>query len=146
MNDVFKIRDTKLLENVFMITDVEGDGALDIRELCAIMLFHTRGTIDLKLALFFEIMKNRTIVELYDGGYVLKTNLIKVIDDALKFLKQAFYNAKQHADAMNTNLDGQISYQEFHTYCEYQPYAIDFLCRLTIGNGGIMQYPQPLNQ
>ena len=61
MTDVFKIRDPKLLENIFMITDVEGDGALDIRELCAVMILHLRGTIEFKLALFFEIMKNRTV-------------------------------------------------------------------------------------
>jgi hypothetical protein len=38
MTDVFKVRDAKLLDNIYMITDVEGDGALDIRELCAVML------------------------------------------------------------------------------------------------------------
>jgi hypothetical protein len=36
-----------------------------------------------------------------------------VIDDALKFLKQAFFQAKKIADEMNTHLDGQISFEEF---------------------------------
>ena len=61
MTDVFKIRDSKLLDNIYMITDVEGDGALDIRELCAVMLLQMRGSVEFKLALFFEIMKNRTV-------------------------------------------------------------------------------------
>lgn len=87
MTDVFKIRDAKLLDNIYMISDVQGTGALDIREILATMLFHMKGNIEHKMALFFEIMKNRTVEELYDGGFILKTNLIKIIDDALKFLK-----------------------------------------------------------
>ena len=87
MTDVFKIRDSRLLENVYMISDVTGEGALDIRELCSTMLFYMRGSLDFKLALFFEIMKNRVVQELYDGGFVMKNNLIKIFDDALKFIK-----------------------------------------------------------
>lgn len=87
MTDVFKINDSKLLDNVWLISDVTGEGALDIRELCSTMLLHMRGTIDFKLALFFELMKNRVTQELFDGGYIMKANLIKVFDDALKFLK-----------------------------------------------------------
>jgi len=90
MTDVFKVRDPKLLDNIFLIADVDGEGALDIREICASMLMHMRGTIELKLALFFEIMKNRTNPILSEGGFVLKQNLLKIIDDALKFFKQAF--------------------------------------------------------
>ena len=146
MTDVFKIRDSKLLDNIYMITDVEGDCALDIRELCAVMLLQMRGSIEFKLALFFEIMKNRTVQELYDGGFVLKTNLIKIIDDAQKFLKQAFFTAKQTADAMNTSLNGQISYEEFLLFCSNSPPSMDFLCRLTVGAGGFYKYPKPTNQ
>ena len=51
------------------------------------MIFHFSGPIEHKFALFFEIMKNRTVEELYDGGFMLKANLIKVLEDALKFLK-----------------------------------------------------------
>lgn len=87
MADMFKIRDSKLLDNVFLIADIDGEGALDIRELCAVLLLHLRGSVDHKLALFFEIMKNRNVHELNDGGFILKQNLIKVIDDAVKFLK-----------------------------------------------------------
>ena len=87
MSDAFKIRDAKLLDNVYMIADVDGDGALDIREILAAILFHLRGTIEFKLALFCEIMKNRTVQELYDGSYMLKANLIKIFEDGLKFMK-----------------------------------------------------------
>ena len=83
MSDAFKVRDNLLLDNVFMIADLDGEGALDIRELCGVILLHMRGEIELKLALFFEIMKNRTIIELHDGGFIHKQNLIKVIEDAI---------------------------------------------------------------
>lgn len=141
MNDVFKIRDSKLLDNVFMIADVDGEGALDIREICSTMLFHMRGTIEIKLALFFEIMKNQTVYELHDGGFILKQNLLKVIDDALKFFKQAFFQAKHVADQMNTKLDGQISYEEFENFCRMHPPAMDFLCRMTVTQRGANSYP-----
>ena len=114
MTDIFKIRDSKLLDNVYMIADVQGVGALDIREIAAAMIFHFSGPIEHKFALFFEIMKNRNVEELYDGGFMLKANLIKVLEDALKFLKQAFFQSKQVADAMNIGLNGQISFEEFH--------------------------------
>jgi len=91
MVDEFKVRDDKLLDNIFLIADVDGEGALDIRELCAVLILHMRGSIELKLALFFEMMKNRTVPELEEGGFILKTNLLKIIDDALKFFKQAFF-------------------------------------------------------
>lgn len=94
MTDIFKVRDAKLLDNVYMIADVHGAGALDIREIAAAMLFHFSGPIEHKFALFFEIMKNRTVDQLNDGGFMLKANLIKIIEDALKFLKQAFFQAK----------------------------------------------------
>lgn len=143
MTDVFKVRDQKLLENVFMIADLDGMGALDIREICAGMIFHMRGSIDHKLALFFEIMKNRTVIDLMDGGYILKQNLLKIIDDALKFFKQQFLHAKLVADAMNTNLDGRISFDEFFTYCRKDPSAMDFICRLTVNQGEVHKYPEP---
>ena len=94
MSDSFKIRDTKLVENVFMIADIDGQGALDIRELCASILLHLNTKTEYKLAMFFEIMKNKTVVELHEGGFILKNNLIKIFDDGLKYLKQQFYNAK----------------------------------------------------
>ena len=40
---------------------------------------------------------------------------------------------------MNTNLNGMITYEEFHSYCRLNPQAIDFMCRLTIG-------PYPLSE
>lgn len=143
MVDEFKIRDEKLLDNVFLIADVDGEGALDIREICANILFHMRGPIELKLALFFEIMKNRKVPELEEGGFILKTNLLKIIDDSMKFFKQAFFTSKKIADAMNTSLNGQISFEEFQTYCQENPSSMDFLSRLSVCQGGFMNYPQP---
>ena len=87
MTDQFKIRDAKLLDNIFLIADIDGVGALDIREICVTMLLHMRGAIEFKLALFFEIMKNRTVYELNHGGFILKNNLLKIINDSLKFFK-----------------------------------------------------------
>lgn len=129
-----------------MIADVDGEGALDIRELCGALLIHMKGDIEVKLALFFEIMKNRTIVELHDGGFIHKANLIKIIEDALQLFKTAFLTAKKTCDLMNVKLDGQISYDEFQQFCQTSPSSMDFLCRLTICHGGFLQYPQPLNE
>ena len=70
-----------------MLTDTEEQGAVDIRELCSTMVIHMKMSIDQKIAAFFEIMNNQTIQELHDGGFILKHNLIKIIDDALQFLK-----------------------------------------------------------
>jgi len=44
---------------------------------------------------------------------------------------------------MNTGLNGQISYEEFHTFCSTHPPAMDFLCRMTVCQGGFMMYPSP---
>ena len=71
MTDIFKVRDPKLLDNVFMLADLDGKNALDIRELSAIMLIQMRGELEFKLTLFFEIMKCRTVVELFNGGFIL---------------------------------------------------------------------------
>lgn len=139
MTDVFKVRDSRLLDNVFLIADIDGAGALDIREICASMIMHMRGAIEHKLALLFEVMKNRSVPELSEGGFILKQNLIKIIADANKFFKQAFFAAKQAADLMNTNLDGKISFEEFLQYCRKHPSAMDFICRLTVNPGG--KYP-----
>ena len=139
MTDVFKVRDNRLLDNVFLIADIDGTGALDIREICASMIMHMRGTIEHRLALLFEILKNRSVPELSEGGFILKQNLIKIIADASKFFKQAFLLAKQTADVMNCNLDGRISFEEFLDYCKKQPSAMDFICRLTVNPGG--KYP-----
>lgn len=87
MTDKFKVRDPKLLDNIFMLADVEARGALDIREICAVLLFHLRGSVEIKLSLFFRMMRNRTILELHEGGFINKFNIIKVIEDALVFLK-----------------------------------------------------------
>jgi Ca2+-binding EF-hand superfamily protein len=132
MTDVFKVRDNRLLDNIYLIADIDGSGALDIRELCAGLIMHMRGAIEHKLALLFEVMKNRTVPELSEGGFIIKQNLIKIIQDASKFFKQAFLSAKQIADQMNANLDGKISYDEFYEYCRKHPPAMDFICRLTI--------------
>jgi hypothetical protein len=43
------------VNNIFLIADTHGAGALDIRELLGNILFWLRGTIGYKFALFFEI-------------------------------------------------------------------------------------------
>ncbi len=116
MLDVFKVRDANLVNNIFVIADSNGNGALDIRELIGNMVFWLRGTLGYKFALFFEVF-----VSVNGGLYVSKENLIKVIGDALKVFKEAFFLAKSTADKMNTNLNGMITYDEFHNYCKLNP-------------------------
>jgi hypothetical protein len=53
MADNFKVKDSKLLDNIFMLADVTNNGALDIREICSTMIFNMRGSMDHKLSLFF---------------------------------------------------------------------------------------------
>lgn len=62
-----------------------------------------------------------------------RDNLAKVVGDALKVFKECFFQAKTMADKMNTQLNGMISFEEFRDYCRFNPQAIDFMCRLTIG-------------
>jgi hypothetical protein len=46
MSEKFKVRDPKLSENIFMLADIENQGALDIRELCGVLIFHLKGDLD----------------------------------------------------------------------------------------------------
>jgi hypothetical protein len=77
MLDVFKIKDSQLLNNLFLISDVNGSGALDIREIIGNIIFWLRGSLGLKFALFFEVFGTVT------GEHaVTKENLTKAIGDA----------------------------------------------------------------
>ena len=98
MLDVFKVKDAHLVNNVFVIADTNGNGALDIRELIGNIIFWLRGTLGYKFALFFEVFTS-----VNGGMYVSKENLIKVIGDALKVFKESFFLAKSTADKMNTH-------------------------------------------
>ncbi len=60
-------------------------------------------------------------------------NICKVIEDAVHLYKETFFRAKQMCDSMNTNLDGRITQDDFRAFCQQQPSAMDFICRLTIG-------------
>jgi hypothetical protein len=111
MSDWFKVKDTTLLECIFKACNPNNESSgLDIREICATIIFHMRGSLDDKFILFFKIMKNRNIKELSNNEFVLKSNVMKIIDDALASLKGAFYTARIIANEMNTKLDGRISY------------------------------------
>lgn len=128
MYDVFKVRDAQLVNNVFIIADTNGNGALDIRELVGNMIFWLRGSLGYKFALFFEVFSS------VNGGlFVTTENIVKIITDALKVFKETFFLAKTIADKMNSNYNGMITFEEFKEYCKFNPSAIDFLCRLTIG-------------
>jgi hypothetical protein len=86
MLDVFKVKDAQLLNNLFVISDVNGNGALDIREIIGNIIFWLRGSLGLKFALFFEVFGTVT------GTHcVARENLGKVIGDALKVFKEAFF-------------------------------------------------------
>lgn len=99
-----------------MISDANGNGALDIREIIGNIIFWLRGSLGLKFALFFEVFGTVT------GGHaVARENLLKVIGDAMKVFKESFFQAKTIADKMNTNLNGMISYEEFRDYSKFNP-------------------------
>jgi hypothetical protein len=98
---------------LFVISDTNGSGALDIREIIGNIIFWLRGSLGLKFALFFEVFSSVT-----GTGCVARENLGKVIGDALKVFKESFFQAKTIADKMNTNLNGMISYEEFRDYCK----------------------------
>jgi hypothetical protein len=69
-----------------LISDVNGNGALDIREIIGNLIFWLRGSLGLKFALFFEVFGTTT------GDHVVaRENLIKVIGDAQKVFKEAFF-------------------------------------------------------
>ena len=54
----FKVKDALTLNNLFMVADVQGHGALDIRELLGNIIFWLRGTLGYKFALFFEVFSS----------------------------------------------------------------------------------------
>ena len=86
MLDVFKVKDAQLLNNIFLISDVNGNGALDIREIIGNIVFWLRGSLGLKFALFFEVFGSVT------GTHsVARENIMKVIGDALKVFKETFF-------------------------------------------------------
>lgn len=134
MLDVFKVKDAQLVNNLFLISDTNGTGALDIRELIGNIVFWLRGNLGLKFALFFEVFSSAT-----GSACVARENIMKVITDALKVFKESFFQAKTIADKMNADLNGMITFDEFKNYCKFNPQAIDFMCRLTIG-------PYPLSE
>lgn len=60
-------------------------------------------------------------------------NITKMIKEALKIFKEAFYLAKTSLDHMNTSLNGKISFEEFQKFSKFHPQSIDFIARLTLG-------------
>jgi hypothetical protein len=89
MLDVFKVKDAQLLNNIFLISDTNGSGGLDIRELIGNIIFWLRGSLGLKFALFFEVFSSAT-----GSPCVARENLAKVLGDALKVFKESFFQAK----------------------------------------------------
>jgi len=95
-----------------VISDTNGSGGLDIRELIGNIIFWLRGALGLKFALFFEVFSTATGTQC-----VARENLGKVLGDALKVFKESFFQATTIADKMNTTLNGMISFEEFKNYC-----------------------------
>jgi hypothetical protein len=54
MLDVFKVKDAQLVNNLFLISDTNGSGALDVRELIGNIVFWLRGNLGLKFACFLK--------------------------------------------------------------------------------------------
>lgn len=86
MLDVFKVKDAQLVNNLFIISDTNGTGGLDIREILGNIIFWVRGHLGLKFALFFEVFSTAT-----GTTCVSRDNLGKVIADALKVFKESFF-------------------------------------------------------
>jgi hypothetical protein len=114
--DAFKVKDASLVQNLFVIADSNGDGALDIREIIGNLVFWLKGSLGYKFSLFFEVF-----VSVNGGKFVSRPNLLKVLEDALKVFKESFFLSKQTADKMNQKLDGTISYGEFKEYTKMNP-------------------------
>ena len=121
----------KLTNSLFMVADETKKGALDPRIMIANMIFWLKGDSGIKWAFFFDIFSQTDNQGGSFGVYV--PNIVKVLTDALKCFKESFYLAKTALDRMNTSLNGQISQQEFMAFCRYNPQAIDFVSRLTLG-------------
>ena len=130
MAQQFRVSDVKLTNSLFMVADEHRKGALDVRVLLGNIIFWLKGEHDLKWALFFDIF---SLVDENGKVGVRAANITKVINDALKIFKETFFLAKTAADRMNTSLNGQISFEEFLQFCTYNPQAVDFIGRLTLG-------------
>jgi hypothetical protein len=118
----------QLTSQIFQVSDANRDGALDVRDLLGNIIFWLKGDLSYKFALFFNIYSSYN-----DYKFVSKGDLVKPIAGSLKILKETFFLAKTACDKMNTSLNGRISFDEFRQFCLYNPSAIDFICRLTIG-------------
>ena len=68
-----------------------------------------------------------------DGSYITENHLKQPLAKAIANYKECFFKAKRTCDAMNTDCNGRISFAEFRNYCLFNPQAIDFIARLTIG-------------
>ena len=124
----FNIQDVALTNGIFMVADAESRGALDVRELLGNMIFWLRGDHAYKWALFFEVFSSSDL-----GNTVSADNVNKVVTDAVKIFKETFFLAKTACDKMNTDLNGKITFEQFNHFCLFNPEAIDFIARLTLG-------------
>ena len=111
-----------------MVADAESKGALDVRELLGNMIFWLRGDHAYKWALFFEFFSS-----VNEGTLINAENVAKVVTDAIKIFKETFFLAKTACDKMNTDLNGKITFDQFNQFCLFNPEAIDFISRLTLG-------------
>ena len=86
-----------------MVADEQRQGAIDVRILLANIIFWLKGDADLKWAMFFDIFSH---TDASGRTGVLVHNITKIINEALKIFKEAFYLAKTSLDHMNTSLNG----------------------------------------
>ena len=103
MAQKFRVSNVKLTNSLFMVADEHRKGALDVRVLLGNILFWLKGEHDLKWALFFDIF---SLIDEKGKVGVRAANITKVINDALKILKETFFLAKTASDRMNTALNG----------------------------------------
>jgi hypothetical protein len=133
MSDVFKIRNPAFLEELFALIDKNKNKFVEIQEFIGGLVFFFSGPFEIKFALFCEVL-----IKMDKELILPKQSLEKLLMDALTHFKEVFESAKKIADAMNSTLDGRITFAEFKTFCARFPSAMDFLGRITLG-----EYPTP---
>ena len=82
MYDVFKVKEHKLLEEIFDMIDIQKNGFVEVHEIISGIVFLLRAPLEHKFALFFEVQiaVNRT-------GIVPREKLEILVKDALTLFR-----------------------------------------------------------
>jgi len=112
MNDMFKIRDAQLLEDLFITFEKEGKTFVLIDDLIGRMVFFFRAKFDVKLAIYFEVHMLSEVETV-----IPKEKLISLVKECWDLYNDVSESAKKIADHMNESRDGKIKFKEFKSFC-----------------------------